>query len=80
VAVEFKLPDCGSSRVEYWDLAGDPLWSRTFAPVDCQGSVSLFGVSISNGDVVLSGAMRGTVDFGTGEISGPKGVLLELSQ
>jgi hypothetical protein len=80
VAVAYNLPDCGGKRVEYWNLAGDPLWSRSFAPVDCQGSVQFYGVSISNGDVVLSGAMRGTVDFGTGEISGPKGVLLELSQ
>jgi hypothetical protein len=80
VAVAFDLADCGSSRVEYWNLAGDPLWNRTFAPVDCQGSVQSFGISISNGDVVLSGAVRGTVDFGTGEISGANGFLLELSQ
>jgi hypothetical protein len=80
VAIAFGLTECGSTRVEYWNLAGDPLWNRTFAPVDCQGWVRYSGISISNGDVVWSGAIRGTVDFGTGEISGPKGVLLELSQ
>jgi hypothetical protein len=48
--------------------------------VNCQGSVQIYGISISTGDVVLSGAVRGTVDFGTGEISGANGFLLELSQ
>jgi hypothetical protein len=79
-AVAFRLPNCNSIKVEYWNLAGEPLWDRTFAPVDCQRSVTIRGIAVSNHDVVLSGLMNGTVDFGTGKISDANGYLLQLSE
>ena len=50
------------------------------AAVDCQGSVTVWGITVSNHDVVLSGSINGTVDFGTGKISDANGYLLQLSQ
>ena len=78
VAIAFSVATCSETKVEKVNLAGEHLWTRTFAPVDCQGSVVTYGLTVSNHNVVISGGMSGSVDFGPGPVSA-SGFLVELA-
>jgi hypothetical protein len=73
--------DCGVD-VHFYNLAGDFLWTRTFAVEDCANDLLLGeGFAFSGHDLVLGGSYSGTVDFGTGTKSTSPGTwfLLKLS-
>jgi hypothetical protein len=40
-------------------IGGAHLWTRVFKPKACQGSVDAAGITLSNHNVVVSGAMSG---------------------
>jgi hypothetical protein len=73
------MPSCRGTTVKKLNLAGTELWTRQFKPQDCNGKVDPAGIALSKHNVVLSGAMAGTVDFGRGEVPEAAGFLLELA-
>jgi hypothetical protein len=79
VAIAFRMPSCRGTTVKKLNLAGTELWTRQFKPQDCNGKVDPAGIALSKHNVVLSGAMAGTVDFGRGEVPEAAGFLLELA-
>jgi hypothetical protein len=69
VASEFAEPSTSARRafhVREYDLQGTLRWTRTWSPLDASGTLSLAGMAWSGEELVLAGAFRGTVDFGTG--------------
>jgi hypothetical protein len=73
---------CHGFTVFKYNLAGDFLWQRSFAPKECDDNhaAGFAGLAIVGNDVVVAGDYSGTVDFGTGEQSSGGGFLLKLSQ
>jgi hypothetical protein len=66
----FPDESCVEALVLKYNLAGDLLWSRNFRPTDCShGEVWPQAVALSGRNVVVTGYMDGTTDFGFGPIT-----------
>jgi hypothetical protein len=75
VAVALNPSDCSGSSVYRFDLAGELQWRHDFAEVGC--GMRLSGVAIRPHDVLVSGTLARTVDFGQGPLA-PGGFVLDL--
>jgi hypothetical protein len=67
--VTFLAPPWGSAAVIKVDPAGNVLWGHVYGTPDSDVAVS--GVAaIGNGDVVVTGEVTGSIDFGKGPLEG----------
>jgi hypothetical protein len=69
--LDFPVATRTSFHVREYDAQGHLRWSRTWSPADASGAVSVRGMAWSSEELVLAGAFRGAVDFGTGVQQGP---------
>lgn len=66
-----RASGCSVVRVDEYAADGSLRWSRTLGAPACEGSVSASGITYADGDVVVAGHWRGTVDFGAGRRAAP---------
>src|SRR5439155_1497672 len=70
----FTVAGGGDAFVAKYAPSGEPMWSKHFGSTDASASTGGFGVrALSSGDVVVSGAFDGSVDFGGGAIASAGG-------
>lgn len=75
VAVAINRSGCAGSVVYRFELAGELQWEHDFAELGC--GVSLSGVAVRPEDVLVSGTLAGTTDFGRGPLP-PGGFVIDL--
>lgn len=75
VSIAINRPACQGPIVYRYDLAGSEQWHHDFAAYGCD--VQLAGVAIRPNDVLISGSLAGTTDFGNGPLP-PGGFVLDL--